>query len=40
MNEGERTSSGRVVTQWPHRMSDLKRVLDTPDLDAYETVPR
>lgn len=32
-----RAPSGRVVTQWPHGMSDLKRVLDEPDLDAYET---
>lgn len=35
-----RAPSGRVVTQWPHRMSDLKRVLETPDIDAYETVAR
>jgi cation diffusion facilitator CzcD-associated flavoprotein CzcO len=35
-----RSPSGRVVTQWPHRMSDLKRVLDTPDLDAYRTGER
>jgi cation diffusion facilitator CzcD-associated flavoprotein CzcO len=35
-----RSPSGRVVTQWPHRMSDLKRVLDAADLDAYETAAR
>jgi cation diffusion facilitator CzcD-associated flavoprotein CzcO len=35
-----RAPSGRIVTQWPHRMSDLRRVLETPDLDAYETAPR
>lgn len=35
-----RSPSGRIVTQWPNRMSDLKRLLDTPDPEAYETKPR
>jgi cation diffusion facilitator CzcD-associated flavoprotein CzcO len=35
-----RAPSGRIVTQWPHRMSDRKRVLDTEDPEAYETAPR
>jgi cyclohexanone monooxygenase len=35
-----RSASGRVVTQWPHRMSDLQRTLEAPDLEAYETAPR
>jgi cation diffusion facilitator CzcD-associated flavoprotein CzcO len=35
-----RSASGRVVTQWPHRMSDLRRTLEAPDLEAYETSPR
>jgi hypothetical protein len=35
-----RSPSGRVVTRWPHRMSDLKRVLDAADLDVYETAAR
>jgi argininosuccinate lyase len=26
-----RTGSGRIVTQWPHRMSDLKRELEAAD---------
>jgi cation diffusion facilitator CzcD-associated flavoprotein CzcO len=34
-----RAPSGRVVTQWPHRMTDLKHVLESPDKDAYETAP-
>jgi len=32
-----RSPSGRVVTQWPGRMSELRRLLETPDLDDYET---
>ena len=32
-----RSPSGRVVTQWPHTMSQLRRLLETPDLEAYET---
>jgi cation diffusion facilitator CzcD-associated flavoprotein CzcO len=35
-----RAPSGRIVTQWPRRMSELKHVLDTPDPDDYETAPR
>ena len=31
-----RSPSGRVVTQWPHTMSELRRTLETPDLEAYE----
>jgi cation diffusion facilitator CzcD-associated flavoprotein CzcO len=35
-----RAPSGRIVTQWPRRMSEFKQVLETPDLDAYEVAPR
>jgi cation diffusion facilitator CzcD-associated flavoprotein CzcO len=35
-----RSPSGRVVTQWPGRMSELRTFLETRDLDAYETAPR
>ena len=31
-----RSPTGRVVTQWPHRMSDLKRELEAADEAAYE----
>ena len=32
-----RSPSGRIVTQWPGRMSELKALLEAPDLDDYET---
>jgi cation diffusion facilitator CzcD-associated flavoprotein CzcO len=32
-----RSSSGRVVTQWPGRMSELRALLEAPDLSDYET---
>jgi cation diffusion facilitator CzcD-associated flavoprotein CzcO len=32
-----RSPSGRVVTQWPGRMSELRELLEKPDLDHYET---
>lgn len=35
-----RAESGRIVTQWPGRMSELRTLLETPDLDDYETAPR
>jgi cyclohexanone monooxygenase len=31
-----RAPGGRVVTQWPARMTDLKRLLEAQDSDAYE----
>jgi hypothetical protein len=31
-----RAPNGRIVTQWPGRMSELREILETPDLDAYE----
>jgi len=34
-----RSSSGRIVTQWPHNMSGLKNMLDEIDTDAYESAP-
>ena len=35
-----RAESGRIVTQWPGRMSELRDLLETPDLEDYETAPR
>jgi cation diffusion facilitator CzcD-associated flavoprotein CzcO len=32
-----RSATGRIVTQWPGRMSELRQLLETPDLDDYET---
>jgi cation diffusion facilitator CzcD-associated flavoprotein CzcO len=34
-----RSGTGRIVTQWPRRMSQLREMLETPDLDDYETAP-
>jgi cyclohexanone monooxygenase len=34
-----RSASGRIVTQWPHSMSDYRRRTETPDYDAFETAP-
>ncbi len=31
-----RSSTGRIVTQWPGRMSELRTLLETPDDDDYE----
>ena len=30
-----RSASGRVVTQWPHRMSELKQQLEAADEESY-----
>jgi cation diffusion facilitator CzcD-associated flavoprotein CzcO len=35
-----RAPSGRIVTQWPHRMSEFRQRLESPDLDAYEVARR
>ena len=35
-----RSPSGRIVTQWPGRMSELRDRLETPDRGDYETAPR
>jgi len=32
-----RSASGRIVTQWPHSMSEYRRRTETPDHDAFET---
>ena len=34
-----RSPSGRVVTQWPHRMSDLKNELEADDDESYSVSP-
>ena len=34
-----RSPSGRVVTQWPHTMSEYRRRSDAQDPDAYEAQP-
>lgn len=34
-----RAPSGRIVTQWPGRMSELRAVLESEDRDAYEVAP-
>ena len=31
-----RSPSGRVVTQWPHTMSEYQRRTEAPQLDSYE----
>jgi len=35
-----RSPSGRVVTQWPHTMTEYERRTSAPDEDAYEVLPR
>lgn len=35
-----RAPSGRVVTQWPHTMSELKGLLDKADEESYEVARR
>jgi cyclohexanone monooxygenase len=35
-----RSPSGRLVTQWPRRMSELRTLLETGDLDDYEAAAR
>ncbi|MEE2677794.1 MAG: NAD(P)/FAD-dependent oxidoreductase [Myxococcota bacterium] len=35
-----RSPSGRVVTQWPHSMSEFRERTAAPDPDVYETAPR
>ncbi|MEE8166481.1 MAG: NAD(P)/FAD-dependent oxidoreductase, partial [Myxococcota bacterium] len=35
-----RSPSGRVVTQWPHKMGDFKRLVATLDPEAYEVEAR
>ncbi|MFA5885785.1 MAG: NAD(P)/FAD-dependent oxidoreductase [Acidimicrobiia bacterium] len=32
-----RSASGRIVTQWPHSMSDYRRRTEAPDFDAFAT---
>ncbi len=32
-----RVASGRIVTQWPHSMSEYRARTEQPDLDAFET---
>ena len=32
-----RAPSGRIVTQWPRTMSEHREMLNTLDLDAWET---
>jgi len=39
-NNYYRHSSGRVVTQWPKRMSDYRELISKIDPDAYETGKR
>jgi len=34
-----RSPSGRVVTQWPHSMSEYRRLTEEPDADAFVAVP-
>jgi cation diffusion facilitator CzcD-associated flavoprotein CzcO len=34
-----RTPSGRVVTQWPHSMSEFRARTATPDPEAFEVAP-
>ena len=34
-----RSPSGRVVTQWPHSMSEFERRTTTRDADVYEVAP-
>jgi cation diffusion facilitator CzcD-associated flavoprotein CzcO len=35
-NNYYRGPSGRIVTQWPHSMSEYERCTEKPDFDAYE----
>jgi hypothetical protein len=35
-----RAPSGRIVTQYPYRMGDLRDALAKLDLDAYEVARR
>ncbi len=35
-----RTPGGRVVTQWPHSMTEYRTRTQKPDADAYDTAPR
>jgi cation diffusion facilitator CzcD-associated flavoprotein CzcO len=35
-----RTPSGRIVTQWPHSMSDFRDRTAKPDLEAFELAER
>ncbi len=35
-----RSPSGRVVTQWPHKMGDFRRLVSTVDPEAYEIESR
>jgi len=35
-----RSPSGRIVTQWPHSMSEFRERTAAPDPDVYETAPR
>lgn len=35
-----RAPSGRIVTQWPHSMSEYRRRTETPDFDAFEVARR
>ena len=39
-NNYYRHPSGRVVTQWPKRMSDYRELISTIDPEAYETAKR
>ena len=34
-----RAPNGKIVTQWPGRMSELRQRLETPDRDDYEVAP-
>ncbi len=34
-----RSTSGRIVTQWPHTMSEYRRRTQRPDADAYVSAP-
>jgi cation diffusion facilitator CzcD-associated flavoprotein CzcO len=35
-----RTPSGRVVTQWPHSMTEFRRRVGALDIENFETAPR
>jgi hypothetical protein len=35
-----RAPSGRIVTQWPHTMSEYREATARPDEDAYVTAAR
>jgi hypothetical protein len=32
-----RSTTGRIVTQWPHTMTTYRELTERPDLDAYVT---